>query len=493
MTPSYLRHLSVPLMISFLLVVTAACDATSTLVDATPDTAPPPPPATTADSTPLCEDFSNVGLGLSIGLPWDAVSFGAMVFEDATNQCKLRVSLKAGPSGDLLSALQAPSPFSLTVQGAQELSDGTAVQVSGGSVSGTIAGVSGSLDGTCLAGKLATNDTATLNQCASVAGTVPALLTYDATIGEVSAEFPIEPGSPFEVLAPTCQAIDPVCKNLAVNDVLTVECGGSSDSVYKNDNTHYANWQRYRISRSPLQYGTDPGMSAFVPDIVDYDPNTGVFTASPAGDNAANDLLRADADQTDFTPQYTLVLENIDGTGPLEQADIADVRLQYTCPDVRGLAGARIVLEWGDEPRDLDSHLYTPSIEGSTYHVYYASKGSESSAPYVELQNDDTQSSGPETTRFAKAFPGTYTFAVYKYAGEGELTSSSARVRLIRANGDEQSWDVPTTGSGRWWTVFRVDGDTGQVTTVNTIGSAANKSSVTPTQIAPMPKKVALR
>ena len=43
----------------------------------------------------------------------------------------------------------------------------------------------------------------------------------------------------------------------------------------------------------------------------------------------------------------------------------------------------RFVLSWGALPEDLDSHLKTPSIEGSTYHVYYEDKGSADSPPYA--------------------------------------------------------------------------------------------------------------
>jgi uncharacterized protein YfaP (DUF2135 family) len=63
----------------------------------------------------------------------------------------------------------------------------------------------------------------------------------------------------------------------------------------------------------------------------------------------------------------------------------------------------RIVLTWGETPRDLDSHLDTPS----GCHVFYGRKQCRGEA---SLDTDVTDSFGPETINIAKLEPG-----VYKY------------------------------------------------------------------------------
>ncbi len=144
-------------------------------------------------------------------------------------------------------------------------------------------------------------------------------------------------------------------------------------------------------------------------------------------------------------------------------------------PIVSSTEEYRIVLEWGENPSDLDSHLWTPSIEGTSYHIYFGTDDlydDLSSPPYADLDVDDITSYGPETITIGSLQPGTYTYAVYHYAGSGTVTTSGAIVRVYDSIGLLQSFAVPTTTSENywWWTVFTIDGSTGQITPVNTIG-----------------------
>ena len=61
----------------------------------------------------------------------------------------------------------------------------------------------------------------------------------------------------------------------------------------------------------------------------------------------------------------------------------------------------RIVLTWGETPRDLDSHLDLPS----GCHVYYGRKQCNGEA---SLDTDVTDSFGPETINIRKLKPGVY-------------------------------------------------------------------------------------
>ena len=92
--------------------------------------------------------------------------------------------------------------------------------------------------------------------------------------------------------------------------------------------------------------------------------------------------------------------------------------------------------------------------------------------PYAELDVDDITSFGPETVTIAQRFSGTYQYKVYQYSSDGNLPTSGGRVALYDATGLVNSWNIPTSGTGRWWNVFNIDGDTGAITSINTITSS---------------------
>jgi uncharacterized protein YfaP (DUF2135 family) len=126
----------------------------------------------------------------------------------------------------------------------------------------------------------------------------------------------------------------------------------------------------------------------------------------------------------------------------------------------------RIVLTWGTAPSDLDSTLWLPS--GTR--IDYPAKGQ--TIENVMLDLDDTSGEGPETITISQlAGNGTYTYAVLNFSGnsEGTLSASGAVVRVYRGDQEIGTYTVPTTGDGRWWNVFTLDGATGAITPVNTL------------------------
>ena len=70
----------------------------------------------------------------------------------------------------------------------------------------------------------------------------------------------------------------------------------------------------------------------------------------------------------------------------------------------------RLILNWGANPRDLDAHLLTPSIEGQSYHISYqtGNRGNLTNYPFAALDHDATNGFGPETITINQFFPGTY-------------------------------------------------------------------------------------
>lgn len=144
----------------------------------------------------------------------------------------------------------------------------------------------------------------------------------------------------------------------------------------------------------------------------------------------------------------------------------------------------RIILTWGDIPRDLDSHLtYYDNTGAKKMHVYYSNKiGSINGVTVASLDVDDTSGYGPETiTMTLKAdylsngeF---YRYSVYNFSSEASITTSDAIVRLYAGNSLIDTYSVPTTSrTGNVWKVFKISKS--GVTKINTIVSASGSSNV---------------
>ena len=128
----------------------------------------------------------------------------------------------------------------------------------------------------------------------------------------------------------------------------------------------------------------------------------------------------------------------------------------------------RFVLEWGSDPRDLDSHLdgvchtdgnHTVSVNWTHRKAYSGNK------MYAELDLDDTDGFGPETTTLYDT-NGTFTFKVHRYSSVGELSQSGATVKIYTSGSSPIVMRVPSD-AGEWWTVCTVEN--GQVKNMNGI------------------------
>lgn len=147
----------------------------------------------------------------------------------------------------------------------------------------------------------------------------------------------------------------------------------------------------------------------------------------------------------------------------------------------------RVITTWGENPRDLDSHMTGPDSATGRWHVYFSSK---TAGDMCGLDVDDTTSFGPETITCPRAGvsslrPGIYRYSIHHYAGTGNIGTSSANVRLELGNGQSYSYTPPTglayTGSGNVWTVFELTvnaNGTVSVAPVNTLDASVSSSSV---------------
>jgi hypothetical protein len=128
----------------------------------------------------------------------------------------------------------------------------------------------------------------------------------------------------------------------------------------------------------------------------------------------------------------------------------------------------RVILTWGANPSDLDSHMTGPNADGSRWHVNFYDP---TSGGICGLDVDDTSSYGPETitcpdSSLVSLRNGVYRYSVHQYAGLGTIATSGTAVRLEFANGTVYNYTPP---AGAWlgeddvWTVFELTVNNGTI------------------------------
>ncbi|KPK99452.1 MAG: hypothetical protein AMK75_06405 [Planctomycetes bacterium SM23_65] len=131
-----------------------------------------------------------------------------------------------------------------------------------------------------------------------------------------------------------------------------------------------------------------------------------------------------------------------------------------------------IGLTWGQNPSDLDSHLFIPMTWDPSwdfYHILWTNMGTLADDPYTALDTDDVTSYGPEIISGFQLYQGTYSYYVYHWSGSGTIASSPAVVNLV-VGGQARNYNASqATGSvGDFWHVFDFTvGSGGGVTITN--------------------------
>ncbi|EAT11395.1 tetratricopeptide repeat protein [Bermanella marisrubri] len=125
-------------------------------------------------------------------------------------------------------------------------------------------------------------------------------------------------------------------------------------------------------------------------------------------------------------------------------------------PVMQNLDGLRVVLTWGETPRDLDSHLSFPRN-----HVFFSDKVGDS----ANLDVDDTTSYGPETITIEQKFDDQrYVYAVHDYTNGAnnrkdskDMGFSNARVEVYVGQTLIRTYRVQPDKTATSWVVFGVD------------------------------------
>lgn len=133
-----------------------------------------------------------------------------------------------------------------------------------------------------------------------------------------------------------------------------------------------------------------------------------------------------------------------------------------------------ITLTWDENPRDLDSHVHGTLSNGNSFHVYYRHKSEyDGDIKICNLDYDDTDSYGPEHVTLKTNTSNPYYYYIYKYAGNGTIASSNAKVTVHKGNKLIAEYNVPTNlGNDDYWNVFAIKN--GKIVTRNTITSSAD-------------------
>ena len=242
-------------------------------------------------------------------------------------------------------------------------------------------------------------------------------------------------------------------------------------SVYRGTVTHFSTWnadylydQAYITGRVVNSEGTPQVGATVVCDGVDYSGRSEATTGTDGRFRISvrpNSSVQIWASKGGISSTPTTVTTPTTAGG---EKDVGDIVL---IPPL-----VQITLTWGENPRDLDSHLAASLSSGENFHVYYSDKGSLTSEPYVALDTDDTTSYGPEVTSISRLRQGTYRYSVRHYAGDGTIATSGAEINAIIEGVGIYRYTPPATqpeGTNIWRVVDIVVDSTGKVTAVNPI------------------------
>lgn len=140
----------------------------------------------------------------------------------------------------------------------------------------------------------------------------------------------------------------------------------------------------------------------------------------------------------------------------------------------------RIVLTWGNHPKDLDAHLSGPNPDGGNFHIWYRNKILIGGMNF--LDRDDTNIYGPETITIYRPAHGEYSYSVFDYSNRNKkrckkLSRSEAKVMVYGEGRLLGSYDVPTELRGNVWHVFKIDIN-GKIIPVNSVEYVKNEKNI---------------
>lgn len=118
----------------------------------------------------------------------------------------------------------------------------------------------------------------------------------------------------------------------------------------------------------------------------------------------------------------------------------------------------RIVLTWGPEPSDLDSHMVGQLSGGANFWVYYRNKTQfDDEVKVCTLDVDDIDSFGPETITLNPTTDGAYYYYVHDFTESRGIGASGAQVRVYRGDDLVRTFYAPTNSEAtNYWNVLAI-------------------------------------
>lgn len=145
----------------------------------------------------------------------------------------------------------------------------------------------------------------------------------------------------------------------------------------------------------------------------------------------------------------------------------------------------RVVLTWGETPRDVDAHLAGVSLENSRFHIYYADRSYYENGELVGfLDVDDTSSYGPETMTLYKVDPDeNYSFYLHDFTNRTSsnstaLSNSGASLAIYVKGEYVRTIYIPTNQGGTLWHAFDYDASDGSINIVNTFSYESHPDDI---------------
>ena len=200
-------------------------------------------------------------------------------------------------------------------------------------------------------------------------------------------------------------------------------------------------------------------------------------TTSVSGAYAIDDLVAGNYTAEALSPGYITNYFDVVVVG-------GETRGDQNVTITRELEGGqwRIVLTWGETPRDLDSHITGPTATGNRFHVYYPSarRSYTDSATDVDLDVDDTTSFGPETVTIREQTSGIYRYSVHDFtnrrsSSSSAMAASGAKVEVFQGNNLVREFSVPNE-AGTLWTVFELNGS--NLVPINQLSYESNPGAI---------------
>ncbi|MCD7881715.1 MAG: carboxypeptidase regulatory-like domain-containing protein [Clostridiales bacterium] len=222
----------------------------------------------------------------------------------------------------------------------------------------------------------------------------------------------------------------------------------------------------YVLSGRVLSATTGNGLSGAELEIVSVNSGETVTTTSETGGYYS---VALEPGSYEVTVSYTGYLtETFDVTVNYT----AVTSENFTISPVLGNNEIRIVLEWGDSPRDLDSYLIGTTDSGTSIRTWWQDKRATASdgTLLAELDVDDVDGYGPETTTLYDV-NGSYQFVVVDFNGTGTMSDSGATVKVYVGSNAPVTINI-CSGLENGWLVCYIDH--GVATVANTRAETVN-------------------